>query len=82
MDRGAAVTERTKPLAFLLEGLTLHVDEGDGKETVWAAELRWDDEDGCFVLDGNMPGNYDFAPCDLEELARIMRTLNRALEKP
>lgn len=76
------MTERAKPYAFLLEGLELHVRREGDTETTWAAELRWDDGDGCFVLEGDGPGNFDFAPCDLEELARIMRALRRELAPP
>jgi hypothetical protein len=43
----------------------------------WAAQVTWDDEDGCFTLDGNGPGTYGFAPCDLIELARILRAIPR-----
>ncbi len=65
------MAERTEPLKFVVESLSLHVDDS------WAAEIRWDDDDGCFVLESNGPGNFDFAPCDLEELARILRRLPR-----
>lgn len=79
MDRGTTMTERTKPYPFLLEGLTVHIGK---EETTWVAELRWDADDGCFVLQSDGPGNFDFAPCDLEELARILRGLRRELTPP
>jgi len=70
------MTERTKPLAFVIEGVSLNVLE-PGRQSTWAAEIRWDDEDGCFVLETGTVGNFDFAPVDLEELARILRAIPR-----
>lgn len=63
--------ERKIPLKFRVESFMLYV--GDD----WAAQVTWDDEDGCFTLDGNGPGTYGFAPCDLIELARILRAIPR-----
>lgn len=73
------MTERTAPLKFVVESFSLYVREqrGGKVEPVWAAEIRWDDDDGCFVLESGVVGNYDFAPCDLDELARILRGVKR-----
>ena len=70
------MAERTKPYRFVIVGASINVREDDG-QSCWAAEIHWDDEDGCFVLNTDLGGNYDFAPCDLEELARFMRALKR-----
>ena len=68
--------ERTEPLDFVCEGFSLSVREPSG-ELVYAASATWDEKDGCFCLESDMSGNYDFAPVDLEELARILRSMPR-----
>lgn len=71
--------ERTEPLDFVVESFSVHV-RTSGKETSWAAEVTWDDEDGCFVLED--VHNFNLAPCDLLELARILRCIPRQLAPP
>jgi hypothetical protein len=68
--------ERTEPLAFVIESFSVYVEGKDG-ETSWAAEVKWDEDDGCFVLED--VHNYTLAPCDLLELARFLRVVPREL---
>lgn len=67
--------ERTEPMKFVVSGFELHAVEGDKR--TWAVLASWSDEDSCFVMDSSTPGNYDFAPVDLEEIARILRMMPR-----
>ena len=72
------MAERTVPYRFVLSGVSINVIDSDSGEETWAAEARWYEEDGSFCLDCEV-GNYAFAPVDLEELARILRSMPREL---
>lgn len=75
------MTERTRPRTFVVHGFRLDVRKKDGSEE-WAGEVYWCESAGAFVLESNGPGNFDWAPCDLEELARILRAIPRELAPP
>lgn len=66
--------ERREPMRFVVESFSVHVLDRKGK-SAWAAEVVWDEDDACFTLED--VHNFTFAPCDLLELARILRTIPR-----
>lgn len=68
--------ERDEPMRFVVESFSVYVLDAKGKES-WAAEVVWDKADRCFTLED--VHNFTFAPCDLLELARILRTIPREL---